>query len=511
MESGEIMDPEMFLLQMSGISKKFPGTQALEDVDFNLKEKEVHALVGENGAGKSTLMNILNGLVRADAGKIVLNGKEVTIHHPLQARRLGISFIQQELELAEPLSVKENIVLGKEPLTGFPRHIAWGKLDREVRLFLAQWNFNLDPNAKVADLSIAERQMTEIAKALFAEAKIIVMDEPTATLSSREVEYLFTVIRTLKKTGHAVIYISHMLEEIFEIADRVTVLRNGHYVGTKLVSTTNRDEVIKMMVGKDVKERFIREPVQRGELIMQVHNLSTGSLVRDVSFELHQGEVLGIAGLVGSGRTELLEALYGYRPLLEGRITIAGKRVRIRSPRDAIKVGLYYLPEDRRGKGLFLTLNVLKNIGASSMEQHIRYGLISQSNERKAIKTLVNQLSIHCASVFQKVAYLSGGNQQKVVIAKSIKAGFKVIMLNEPTRGIDVGSKLEIYQLINAITRQGSGVLLVSSELPEVMGMSDRIIVMNNGRITGFFRRNEFKKETIMAAMFRETSTRRDR
>ena len=458
--SNKKMDSTRFVLQMRSISKKFAGTQALKDVNFNLKEKEVHALVGENGAGKTTLMNVLNGLVHADTGKIILNSREVIIDHPLQARRLGISFIQQELELAEPLSVKENIALGREPVTGFLRRIAWNELDREVRSFLVQWNFDLDPNAKVADLSIAKRQMTEIAKALFVDAKIIVMDEPTAALSGREVEYLFKIVRALRERGRAIIYISHMLEEIFEIADRVTVLRNGRNVGTKIVSLTNREEVIKMMVGKDIKQRFPKTPVKPGKVVMDVREVSTGSMIRNVSFELHHGEVLGIAGLVGSGRTELLEALYGYRLLFGGGVTIDGQRVHIRSPRDAIKAGLYYLPEDRRGKGLFLTLSVLKNIGASSMEQHVHYGLINRTEEMKTVGTLAERLNIHCSSLFQKGAYLSGGNQQKVVVAKSIKAGFKVLMLNEPTRGIDVGSKLEIYQLINVITQQDTNSLL---------------------------------------------------
>lgn len=492
------------LLEMIDISKRFPGTQALDRVTFHLQTSEVHAIVGENGAGKTTLMNVLNGLILKDSGRIVLKGIEVDIRHPSEARKLGISFIHQELELVEALTVKENIALGQEPVVGFPKRISWKDLHQQVMSFLKEWNLDLDPDAKVADLPLAKRQMTEIAKALFTKAQIIVMDEPTAALTDQEVNYLFSTIRTLKDRGCSIIYISHELEEITEIADQVTVLRNGKYVGTRPVCEVTRDTIIRMMVGESIKDRYVREKPELGDVVLDVQGLSAGALVQDASFNLRRGEVVGIAGLIGSGRTDLLEALYGNLRMLRGKILINGKVIRLRSPRDAIRAGLCYVPEDRRGKGLFLSLDVLKNIGASSFGQHTHYGLINGREEKRAVELLVNKMHIRLASLSQETTFLSGGNQQKVVVGKGLKSGFQVLMLNEPTRGIDVGAKLEIYRLINTVTKEGAAVLLVSSELPEVIEMSDRILVMSEGRITGEFARENADKEEIMKAMFAE-------
>jgi len=492
------------ILEMIEISKRFPGTQALDRVTFCLESGEVHAIVGENGAGKTTLMNVLNGVVLKDSGRIVLRGTEVDIRHPSKARQLGISFIHQELELVEALTVKENIALGQEPVVGFPKRISWKELHRQVTSFLKQWNLDLDPDAKVADLPLAKRQMTEIAKALFTKAQVIVMDEPTATLADQEVNYLFSTIRALKDRGCSIIYISHALEEITEIADRVTVLRNGQYVGTRPISEINRAGLIRMMVGESIKDRYVREKPEIGDVVLNVQGLSADPLLRDVSFKLRHGEVIGIAGLIGSGRTDLIEALYGNLRITHGEISICGKPIRSRSPREAIRAGLCYVPEDRRRKGLFLSLDVLKNVGASSFGQHTQYGLINGREEQRAVQSLVDKMQIRVASLSQQTTFLSGGNQQKVVVGKGLKSGFQVLMLNEPTRGIDVGAKLEIYRILNMVTEQGAGVLFISSELPEVIGMSDRILVMSGGRITGEFDRENANKADIMQAMFAE-------
>lgn len=499
------------VLEMSDISKKFPGTQALDHVTFRVAPGEVHALVGENGAGKTTLMNILNGVIAKDTGRIILRGTEVEIQHPSHARNLGISFIHQELELVEALTVKENIALGQEPVVGVWRRIDWKELHRRVKLFLKKWNIDLDPNMKVADLPLADRQMTEIAKALFVEAQIIVMDEPTAALTDQEIQYLFSTVRKLRERGCSIIYISHALEEVSEIADQVTVLRNGKFVATRKIGEVSRDEIIKLMVGESIKERYVREPSQIGEVVLQVQNLSAGPLVRNISFELRRGEVVGFAGLAGSGRTDLLEALYGNLRAISGSISVDGKGVRLRSPRDAIRSGVCYIPEDRRAKGLFLSLDLVRNIGASSMEQHTHFGLMNKRAEEESIQGLVDTLRIRATSLSQLADVLSGGNQQKLVVAKGLKSGFKVLLLNEPTRGIDVGAKLEIYRIINMVTQQGAGVLLVSSELPEVLSMSDRVLVMSGGKLTGEFQRDSADREVVMEAMFAHTDSQGDR
>lgn len=487
---------------MVGIKKSFPGVQVLKGVDFSLKRGEVHALVGENGAGKTTLVNILNGVVKKDDGEIFLRGQKVDITSPAKARRLGIAYVTQELALVDQLTVKENIILGREPTTGrFLKRISWGEAETRVRTLLDQWGIELDPNQPVGKLSLAERQMVEIAKALAINAEIIVMDEPTGPLSSKEVEKLFNIIRALKDDGRSVIYISHILEEVFAIADRVTVLRDGVRIGTEYVRDVDADQVIRMMVGREIEKAPSYRKRSIGDVILEVEGLTTEK-IRDITFSLREGEILGIAGLVGSGRTELLEALYGARRIIHGEVRIAGKKIRLKSPGQAIKHGLYYVPEDRRAKGLFLSLSTARNISASSLSQHVRFlNFISDREERKAIRSYIESLHIVPPSLNQIVAFLSGGNQQKVVIAKALKSGFKVLLMNDPTRGIDVGSKREIFRILDSLASKGVGILFVSSELDEIMAVADRVMVMSSGRVVKIFER-PFSKEEIVKCMF---------
>jgi len=488
---------------MEEISKSFPGVQALDRVSFELKKGEVHALVGENGAGKTTLMNVLNGMVQKDTGKIILHDEEVEIRTPLDARNMGISFIHQELELVPNLTVKENIFLGQEPRKGLLRVIDWQSMEKQTADFLEKLGIGVDPNEEVSHLKIAEQQLVEVAKALHLQAKIIVMDEPTSSLSDDDVKNLFRIIRDLKEHGFSVIYVSHVMDEIFEISDRITVLRGGHYIGTEITEQTSQDKIFQMIVGKEVEKRYIRENVEQEDVVLQVQELSTGGLVQDIHFELRKGELLGIAGLVGSGRTEFLEALFGVNDIIAGEVTVNGRKVTIKDPASAIENGFYYISENRRDKGIFPTLNVTKNVGVSTMDQHLDVWGISNSSERKAVTELVGQLNIKTPNLEQVVAYLSGGNQQKVILARGVKSKPLIVMLNEPTRGIDIGAKVEIYRLLNRLKEEGLGIIMASSELPEIMGISDRIMVMSAGRVSGFFEGATATKHEILEAMFK--------
>jgi ABC-type sugar transport system ATPase subunit len=495
--SGEV------ILLMNGISKTFPGVQALKNIDFELKKGEVHALVGENGAGKTTLMNILNGMVQKDEGEILISNEEVEIRTPLDARNMGISFIHQELELILNLTVRENIFLGHELRRGLFRLIDWKATGTQTADFLKKLGIHVDPNEKVANLTIAEQQLVEIAKALHIKAKIIVMDEPTSSLTGDDVENLFRIIRDLKRHGYSIIYVSHIMEEIFEISDRITVLRGGNYVGTEVTKYATQDKIFQMIVGKEVKKRYIREKVKKGAIVLEVKGLSGDGTFQDIHFELRKGELLGIAGLMGSGRTELLETLFGARKIAQGEVFVNGKKVKIKDPESAIKCGFSYISENKRDKGLFPTLNVTKNIVVSTLDQHLGVLGINELSEKSAVLKLIQQLNIKTPSQKQIVAYLSGGNQQKVILARGIKTKPTVVMLNEPTRGIDIGAKVEIYRLLNQLKEEGLGIIMVSSELPEIMGVSDRIIVMSAGKISGFFESSSVTKQEILEAMFK--------
>ena len=471
------------LLEMAGIDKSFPGVRALRHVDLDLHAGEVLALLGENGAGKSTLIKVLGGAYLSDAGSIRIDGRRVHIDNPIDAQQAGVAIIYQEFNLVPYLSARENIFLGREDArAGFVRRADEHARAREL---FGRVGVAIDPEALCADLTVAQQQVVEIVKALGVSARIIVMDEPSAALTGREVRRLFGVIRDLKSQGIGVIYISHRLEEVFEIADRVTVLRDGELVGTRGVEDLTREKMIEMMVGRTIEDEFPRRRSEPGEARLVVRGLARGAKVRNISFSVRRGEVLAVTGLVGAGRTETMRLIFGADPPDAGEILLDGRRLKIRSPRDAIACGICLLTEDRKAQGLVLGLSVRENFGLPNMGQFSRFGFVRPRRERDALGRFVSALRIKIPHQDQLARNLSGGNQQKVVLAKWLQANCDVVIFDEPTRGIDVGAKYEIYVLINELAAAGKAVVMVSSELPEVLGMSDRILVMHDGRITG--------------------------
>ncbi|MBC7327786.1 sugar ABC transporter ATP-binding protein [bacterium] len=487
----------MAYLVMRGITKQFPGVLALDNVNFEVERGEIHALVGENGAGKSTLLKILAGALPMDKGEIILDGKPVVFHSPLDAMRHGIAVIYQEFNLVPYLSAGENIFLGREPRK-FNGFVDFKKLHAEAQAILNRIGANFSSRDIVARLSVAQQQMTEIAKALSQNAKIIAMDEPTSALTEKEVEHLFEIMRGLKEEGVAIIFVSHRLEEIFQIAERITVLRDGKYVGTKRVEETNRDEVITMMVGREIKEKIPKRPAKIGDEILRVEGLTRKGVFSDITFSLRKGEILGLAGLVGSGRTEIARAIFGADPIDSGKIYLEGKEVKIRSPQDAIRLGIGLLTEDRKRYGLILPMTVRENTTLANLMEVAMRGFINFSRERAVAKRFVDELAIKTPSVEQLARNLSGGTQQKLVLAKWLFTKSKVLIFDEPTRGIDVGAKVEIYELMNQLAERGVGIIMISSELPEVLGMSDRILVIHEGKIAGELMREEATQEKIM-------------
>lgn len=487
------------LLLMRGISKSFPGVQALQDVALEVRAGEVHALVGENGAGKSTLMRILVGVHQRDAGEILLRGRTVEIPSPIHARTLGISIIHQELNQVPALSVAENIFLGREPRRG-PGFVDYVEMYDRAGELLQELGLPIDPHRKVGSLTVAEQQLVEIAKALSVEADLLIMDEATAALTVKETERLFQFIRDLRARGVGIIYITHRLEEIFRIADRVTVLRDGRYVATYPIGEVTMDDLIRLMVGRHLDEKFPKEAVPRGEPVLEVRGLTTEGLFEDVTLTLHRGEIVGIAGLVGSGKTHVAHAIFGATPIDAGEIWLQGRPVTIRSPQDAIAHGIGLVTEDRKRLGLVLSMNVRDNITLPVLPELERIGFVDRGREQALVRQAIEELDMAVASPEQIVRQLSGGTQQKVVVAKWLQARAKVLLLAEPTRGIDVGAKVEMYRLMVALAKRGVGILMVSSELPEILGMSDRILVMHEGRITAEFTREEASQEAILAS-----------
>lgn len=485
---------------MEDISKAFPGVQALDHARLEVIEGEIHALMGENGAGKSTLMKILTGAIQKDSGRILLRGQEVDIRTPAQALGSGISMIHQELALVPYRTVGENIFLGREPRRKLPWLIDWKTLYLRAQDILDQLNVGVDARTNVDDLSIAQQQMVEVAKALSYNADLIIMDEPTSSLTDRETEVLFDLMRSLREKRVSIIFISHRLEEVFEIADRVTVLRDGKYIGTRLTSETDENEIIRMMVGRDLGEMFPKTETERRGVILEARNLSDGRELYDASFKLYGGEVLGIAGLVGAGRTALAETVFGIRKATEGDILLDGKRAHLNSANDAIRLGMGLVPEDRKQQGLFLNMAVRENITISAISQVSKVGFLDFKKMNELTKAFIQKLDIRTPSLMQKVRNLSGGNQQKVVISRWLTLNPRVLILDEPTRGIDIGAKSEIHGLMSQLASEGVGVMMISSELPEVLGVSDRILVMHEGHIVAEFSREEATQDNIMLA-----------
>jgi ABC-type sugar transport system ATPase subunit len=490
------------ILRMENISKAFPGVQALSNVDLDLAPGEVLALVGENGAGKSTLMKILSGAYRKDAGRILVNGREVEIRSPYHAQQMGIAIIYQEFNLAPNQSAAANIFIAREPRrSGLGRlFVDRGRMEREAQKYLDMVGAHVAARTLVRDLPVAEQQMVEIAKALAVDARIIIMDEPTSALGEDEVETLFEIIRTLKERGLGVIFITHRLDEVFRIADRVVVLRDGMRVGCMPINEATPDKLIQLMVGREVKDLFHKEEAEIGAPLLEVRGLTRQGVVENVSFTLRRGEILGFAGLVGAGRTETARLLFGADPKDAGEIYIEGKRIQIESPIDALKAGIGFVPEDRSKQGLVLRSSVLENIALPTLDRHTRLGAwLDHPSLRKTAQQYVDKLNIRTPSLEQKALFLSGGNQQKTVVAKWLASQPRVLIMDEPTRGIDVGAKAEVHALISQLAQAGLGIIMISSELPEILGMSDRILVMSEGRVAAILDRAEATQETIMA------------
>jgi ribose transport system ATP-binding protein len=490
------------VLRMEAISKAFPGVQALDDVDFAAAAGEVVALVGENGAGKSTLMKTLCGAYRKDEGCIFLHGQEVEIESPHHAQELGIAIIYQEFNLTPNQTAAANIFLSREPReSGVGRFLSFvdrRRMEREAQEHLDRVGAHVPATALVRDLSVAQQQMVEVAKALAVDARIIIMDEPTSALGEEEVETLFEIIGTLKSRGIAVVFITHRLEEVKRIADRVVVLRDGRRVGGMPIGEATPEKIIQLMVGRELTDMFHKEVAEIGAPLLEVRGLTRRGVVKDVDFTLRKGEILGIAGLVGAGRTEMARLIFGADHRGGGEILIDGKSAHVTSPVDAVRAGIGLVPEDRGNQGLVLNLPVLENTVLPTLNQHANVGWVNRRKARKTTQAYVDKLSIRTPHLRQRARFLSGGNQQKVVLAKWLASQPKVLIMDEPTRGIDVGAKAEVHALMSQLAQEGMGIIMISSELPEILGMSDRILVMSEGRVAAILDRGEATQETIM-------------
>ena len=488
------------LIVMESIEKIFPGVHALSGCKFELLPGEIHALVGENGAGKSTLMKILSGVYSKDSGRVLVRGKDEEIHNPRAAQNLGICMIHQELNLMPHLTIAQNVFIGREPRLGLPFMLDQKRINEQTRELLARLHLKLDPRTKVSDLSVAKQQMVEIAKALSFNSDVLIMDEPTAALTEAEIDELFRTIGQLREHGVGIVYISHRLEELARIADRVTVMRDGRYIDTVDIDKITIDQIISMMVGRTIYESAPQVPENASDdVVLDVRNLNRGRTLIDVNFQLKRGEIVGFAGLMGAGRTEVARAIFGADPIDSGEVYVEGKQVHIHHPRDAVQSGIGYLSEDRKRYGLALDMDVETNVVLASFRKFLdRLGLVNRSKIHAAASHFVDALSIKTPSLQQKVKNLSGGNQQKLIIAKWLTADTQILIFDEPTRGIDVGAKSEIYKLLNDLARQGKSIIMISSELPEILRMSHRVIVMCEGRITGNLPIGEATQEKIM-------------
>ncbi|MFB1049880.1 sugar ABC transporter ATP-binding protein [Paraliobacillus sp. JSM ZJ581] len=489
------------IIEMKHIDKSFAGNQVLSDVHFDIQEGEIHALMGENGAGKSTLVKVLTGIHPRDSGTIQWRGKEINFSNPKEAEKEGIIVIHQELNIIPYLTVAENMFLGKELTYGKSGIINSKKMEAQTKGILGKLGVsNIEPTEVAGSLSVGKQQMVEIARALATEAKVIIMDEPTAALTEREIRSLFKVVQDLKKQNVSFIYISHRMEEIFEICDRITVLRDGSYVGTEMVKETNLEAVVKMMVGRELGQRFPEKNNDIGNVILAVDNFSSPGWFDDVSFDVRQGEILGVSGLMGAGRSEVMEALFGYRKRSNGQIRLDGKPLKTKHPKDLIEQGIGFITEDRKVKGLLLEASIRENIALANFKKVSKNQVIQTKKERKLVNQLIKRLNVKATNSEQQVKSLSGGNQQKVVVAKWLGIDPRVLILDEPTRGVDIGAKKEIYTIINELAENGVAIIMVSSELQEVLGVSDRVMVMHEGKVKGFFDRDEATQEKIMLA-----------
>lgn len=485
------------IVSMDNISKSFPGVKALDQVHFELRSGEVMALLGENGAGKSTLMKILSGVYTRDGGTMKIFGKEYGDLTPKQAQQAGVAIIHQELNMCRHLSVTENIFLGRE-IQG-KISLNNGKMEAEAKKILDDLKIDIDPRQTVGDLPVSKQQMVEIAKALSTNAKILIMDEPTSSLTAREIEDLFRIIRKLKAQGCGIVYISHRLEELAHIVDRVTIMRDGQYITSANFADMPMDQIIANMVGREIKEQFPRVECKKGKKVFEVKNLNAGKMVRDINFSVYEGEIVGFAGLMGAGRTETTRAIFGVDPKTSGEIYVDGKEVKINCPMDAIRSGVVLAPEDRKKDGLCTKLSIRQNLTLPNLDLVCnQFGVINSSKEEKLCEKAVWDLKIKTPNVEIDSGNLSGGNQQKVVVGKWLARNSRVVIFDEPTRGIDVGAKVEIYHLMNELKKQGIAVMFVSSEMPEVMGIADRIIVMCDGRITGEVMAEETTQNEIL-------------
>jgi inositol transport system ATP-binding protein len=483
-------------LELRNIEKSFPGVRALSKVCFSLNKGTVHVLCGENGAGKSTLMKIINGIYQPDKGQIFMNGKEIKIHNPIDARRHGISMIFQELNYIPEITIEQSLFLGREPRNVFG--IDWQAIRRQTLELMGQEGLSYKPTSKLKDLTVSDIQMLEILKAISYESDVIIMDEPTSAITSKEVRVLFKKIADLKAKGVSIIYISHKMEEIFEIADDITVLRDGSVVDTRPAGVLDIDTVISLMVGRKLTNVYPKEKQPLGEIAFEVENLSHGKLFSNISFKAHAGEIVGLAGLMGAGRTEVVRAIFGLDPYTSGKIKIKGSEVRIKKVQDSIDHGLVMLSEDRKRYGIIPVRSVKENISLPNLAQFISKGRLFAKKEKDTVQSICERIRVKTPTLDTTIDSLSGGNQQKVVLAKWMLRSPNIIILDEPTRGIDVGAKFEIYKLMTELIREGKAIIMISSELPELLGMCDRIYVMSKGRIAGELNRPEFSQENVM-------------
>ena len=487
------------LVELKNISKSFSGVQVLHGVSLKIKRGTVHALMGENGAGKSTLMKILSGIHKQDSGEIFLDGQRINIKNPQDALNHGIAMIHQELSPVLEMTVGENIFLGREPIHK-TNTINYKKLYHDAELLLTDLNLSIDPKAKMKSLSVAGMQLVEIVKALSHDSKVIIMDEPTSAIANKEVEKLFEIIDLLKSKGKAIIYISHKMDEIYKISDEITVFRDGHYIATNSVKELEYDSLIKMMVGRELTEIFPKLDIKPKEnYVLSVREISSPGVFNDISFDLKEGEILGLTGLMGAGRTEIAEGIFGLRPLSKGDIYIKGEKVQIQSPIDAINQKIAFVTENRKDDGLFLPLSISKNISMPFLAKLTSFGFIKKKRENESVNELYQNLRVKSYSPQQKVESLSGGNQQKVVLAKWLLMKPDILILDEPTRGIDIGAKKEIYKLMGELVQEGLSIIMISSEMPEVLGMSDRVLVFREGNLAGELQRKEATQEKILS------------